>query len=168
MARSSFVSFHYQRDHWRVQQILNMGALDRQVELPAQKWEEVKKKGDPAVEEWINEQMNYKQAVVVLIGNETASRKFVRYEIRRAWTIKKPLLGIRIHGLKNTSGSTDQTGRNPFELFGFSDSNKTYADYVPVFDPAQFTSKYWPTSSDIYSAIQANISTWAASGYRRP
>lgn len=168
VAKSSFVSFHYQRDHWRVQQILNMGALERQVELPTQKWEEVKQKGDTAVEAWIDEQMNYKQAVIVLIGNQTASRKFVRYEIKRAWDIRKPMLGILIHGLKDANQNTDGPGRNPFEVFGFSDSTQTYADYVPVFDPASYTGKYTPTSSDIYAAIQANIATWAGSGYKRP
>ncbi|MCI0144160.1 TIR domain-containing protein [Arthrobacter bambusae] len=168
MARSSFVSFHYQRDHWRVQQILNMGALDQQPELPAQNWEEVKRRGDAAVEAWIDEQMNYKKAVIVLIGNETASRKFVKYEISRAWSIKKPLLGIRIHGLKDSQQSTDQPGANPFASFGFSDSTRTYADYVPVYDPSDYTGKYAPNSSDIYAAIQTNIATWAASGYKRP
>ncbi|WP_029211707.1 TIR domain-containing protein [Arsenicicoccus bolidensis] len=168
MARSSFVSFHYQRDHWRVQQILRMGALDQQTELPAQKWEEVKKQGDHAIHAWIDEEMKYKQAVIVLIGNQTASRKFVKYEISRAWSIKKPLLGIRIHGLKDAQQHVDRPGADPFASFGFSDSTKTYADYVPVYDPADYTGKYSPTSSDIYAAIKQNIATWAAGGYKRP
>lgn len=145
-----------------------MGALDEQVELPAQDWEQVKRKGDAAVEAWIDKQMNYKQAVIVMIGAETASRKFVRYEIRRAWQIKKPLLGVRIHGLKNSAGSTDQPGSNPFAHFGFSDSSKTFADYVPVYDPADYTGRLAPTSTDIYAAIQKNIATWVNQGYKRP
>jgi hypothetical protein len=168
MTRSSFVSFHYQRDHWRVQQILNMGALDQQPELPSQKWEEVKRQGDNAVQKWIDEQMNYKQAVIVLIGNQTASRKFVRYEISRAWSIRKPLVGIRIHGLKDSQQNVDSPGANPFASFGFSDSIKTYADYIPVYDPADYTGKYAPTSSDIYAAIKQNIATWAVNGYKKP
>ncbi len=168
MARSSFVSFHYQRDHWRVQQILNMGALEQQEILPAQRWEEVRQKGDAAVEEWIDREMGYKQAVIVLIGNQTASRTYVQYEIRRAWRIKKPLLGVLIHGLKDANGNVDTPGANPFESSGFTDSPKTYADYVPVFDPARSTGKASPTSSDIYSAIAANLATWATQGYRTP
>lgn len=35
MARSSFVSFHYDNDHWRVQQVLNMGAIEGATTLPA-------------------------------------------------------------------------------------------------------------------------------------
>lgn len=168
MARSSFASFHYQRDHWRVQQILQIGALDNQAVLPAQDWEEVKRRGDDAVHEWIDTQMKHKQAVVVMIGAETASRKFVRYEIQRAWKIKKPLLGINIHGLKNADGATDRQGPNPFTKFGFSDSTRTFADYVPVFDPAKFTGLISPTSADIYSAIADNIADWVDQGYSRP
>lgn len=168
MARSSFASFHYQRDHWRVQQILQIGALDNQSVLPAQDWEGVKRRGDDAVHEWIDTQMNHKQAVVVMIGAETASRKFVRYEIQRAWKIKKPLLGINIHGLKNANGATDQLGPNPFAKFGFTDSTKTFADYVPVFNPGKFTGLIAPTSADIYSAIADNIADWVGQGYSRP
>jgi hypothetical protein len=168
MARSSFVSFHYQRDHWRVQQILNIGALEQQVKLPAQKWEEVKAQGNAAVHAWIDGQMNYKQSVIVLIGNQTASRKFVKYEINRAWSIKKPMLGIRIHGLQDSNGNADRPGVNPFESFGFSDSARTYADYIPVYDPADFTGRRAPASADLYAAIQRNIATWAIGGYKRP
>jgi hypothetical protein len=162
MARSSFVSFHYDNDHWRVQQVLKIGAIEGATILPAQEWEEVKEDGDDAVEEWINKEMNYKQAVVVLIGSETASRKFVKYEIKRAWSIKKPLLGIRINGLKNSNGKTSTAGANPFSQFGFSDSDKTYADYVPVFTPSG------ADSTAVYADIKANIESWIDSGYKRP
>lgn len=162
MARSTFASFHYQNDYWRVQQVLNMGAIEGQEIMPAQNWESVKAEGDDAVEEWINAEMAYKAAVVVLIGSQTASRKFVKYEIRRAWSIKKPLLGIRINGLKDASGNTATAGKNPFEQFGFSDSIKTYADYVPVFTPTG------ANSTQIYADIKANLESWVTSGYKRP
>jgi hypothetical protein len=166
MAKSSFVSFHYQRDHWRVQQILRMGALEGQEEIPAQNWEAVKARGRAAVEAWIDEEMNYKQAVIVMIGAETADREFVKYEIKRAWAMKKPLLGIRIHGLKNSNGNTDSAGPDPFLQFGFSNSTNTFANYVPVFDPADYVSSSNPDSTDIYAAIQENITSWAGSGYK--
>lgn len=162
MARSSFVSFHYANDHWRVQQVLNIGAIEGATILPAQEWEAVKADGDDAVEEWINTEMNYKQAVIVLIGSETASRKFVKYEIKRAWSIKKPLLGIRINSLKDSNGNTSTAGTNPFSQFGFSNSDKTYADYVPVYTPSG------TDSTAVYADIKANIETWVANGYKQP
>lgn len=162
MARATFTSFHYQNDYWRVQQILRMGAIEGQEIMPAQNWEEVKTEGDAAVEEWINKEMAYKSAVVVLIGSQTASRKFVKYEIRRAWSIKKPLVGIRIHGLKDANGNTSTAGSNPFEQFGFSDSTKTFADYVRVFNPVG------ADSTQIYADIKKNLTTWIDSAYKRP
>lgn len=66
------------RDAWRVQQIIQMGALEGQPILNAQQWEAVKRKGDAAIKKWIADQMAYKSAVVVLIGAQTASRPWVR------------------------------------------------------------------------------------------
>lgn len=57
MAKSVFYSFHYDRDAWRVQQIIRMGALEGQPILNAQEWEEVKRKGDAAIKKWIADQM---------------------------------------------------------------------------------------------------------------
>ncbi|MGL5829633.1 MAG: TIR domain-containing protein [Angustibacter sp.] len=162
MPRSSFVSFHYQNDYWRVQQILRIGSITGQEILPAQNWEQVKQRGKNAVEAWIDKEMAYKDAVIVLIGLETASREFVQYEIRRAWSIRKPLLGIRIHGLEDSNGRSARAGANPFSQFGFSDSALTYADFVPVFDPAGQDSK------QVYATIRNNLENWLRQGYRRP
>lgn len=162
MARSSFVSFHYQNDYWRVQQVLRMGAIEGQEILPAQNWEAVKARGKQAVKDWIDKEMAYKGAVVVLIGSETASREFVQYEIKKAWSSKKPLVGIRIHGLQDSSKRTARAGANPFSQFGFSDSSKTYADYVPVFDPTG------ADSTKVYASIKDNLDSWIGRAYRRP
>ncbi len=71
MAKSVFFSFHYSRDAWRVQQVANMGALEGQPILNAQEWEEVKRQGDASIKKWIADQMAYKSALVVLIGDRT-------------------------------------------------------------------------------------------------
>lgn len=162
MAKSSFVSFHYQNDYWRVQQILRMGAIEGQEILPAQNWEAVKNQGDQAIKNWIDKEMARKSAVVVLIGAETANRKYVKYEIRKAWDSRKPLLGIRIHGLEDSNGNTSAYGPDPFAQFGFSDSDRTFADYVPVHSPAG------RDSSQVYGSIKDNMASWVANGYKRP
>ena len=135
MPRSSFVSFHYQNDFWRVQQILRMGAIEGQEILSPQRWESVKARGAKAIQDWIDKEMAYKRAVIVLIGSQTASRPWVKYEIEKAWNAKKPLLGVRIHGLKNENQRTSTSGPNPFAGIGIMNSTKTLADYVPVYDP---------------------------------
>jgi hypothetical protein len=159
MAKTVFYSFYYKQDAWRVQQIVNMGALDGQPILNAQDWEQVKAKGSAAVEKWIDEQMSYKRTVVVLIGSQTASRPWVQYEISKAWNAKKSLVGIRINGLADSAGNTDSVGQNPFAQVAL-DGGGTVADYVPIFTPTGATSK------EIHADIAANITTWVDSAYK--
>src|SRR2546423_940431 len=101
MAKTVFYSFHYTRDVHRVQLVRNIDALEGQPILNSQQWETVRRGGTPAIQKWIDGEMAYKRAVVVLIGKETASRPWVKYEIQKAWSIKKPLVGLRIHGLSS-------------------------------------------------------------------
>lgn len=161
MAKSVFFSFYYKGDAWRLQQIANLGAVDGQSILKPQEWEEVKRKGDRAIENWIDEQMRYKRTVVVLVGAHTADRRWVKYEIIKAWNEKRPLVGIRIHGLADSSGQPDQPGANPFEAVTMSDG-RTIAGYVPLHVPAGNTTK------GVYSSIENNIESWIDGAYRRP
>lgn len=161
MAKSVFYSFHYTRDVNRIQLVRNFDALEGQSILNAQKWEEVKRKGDAAIEQWIKDQMGYKKAVIVLIGQETAGRPWVQYEVDKAWADKKPLLGIRIHGLASFNGGADKPGPSPFErLSGGS--------LVPIFDP---TKKSWTGTIDTkatYNELHNRIVPWSEQGVKRP
>lgn len=152
-----FYSFHYHRDVFRVQQVLNMGQFDGQKILNAQDWESVKAKGDQAVEDWIAEQMAYKEAVVVLVGRATAARRWVRHEITKAWNDKRPLVGVRIHGLKDPKTGVDSPGPNPFAEVKFKDSGGSLADFVPLHNPG----------GDVYKTIEASLKTWVADAYKR-
>ncbi|WP_394553107.1 TIR domain-containing protein [Agromyces sp. MMS24-JH15] len=160
MAKSVFYSFHYSRDAWRVQQIINMGALDGQPILNAQKWEEVQRKGDAAIQAWIDEQMSYKKAVIVLVGAQTASRPWVQYEIKKAWNGKKPILGVRIHGLADSGGRTDSAGANPFAKITLQGGGSV-GDYVPLFEPSGMNSQ------EVHASIKANIASWVDRAYTR-
>jgi len=152
-----FLSFHYKRDAMRVQQILQMGAIEGQTILSAQDWESVKRRGDSAIKDWIEKQMSYKSAVVVLIGRETSTRPWVDYEIRKAWNDGRKVLGIRIHGLSDPTQGTDQPGANPFKGVKLNDG-RDLGSIVPVFDPVGFNGK------QIYASIRDNWATWVSSG----
>lgn len=160
MAKSVFYSFHYDRDAWRVQQVINMGALEGQTILNAQDWEAVKRQGDAAIEKWIKDQMAYKSAVVVLVGAQTASRPWVRYEIAHAWDNSKPLVGIRVHGLSDRNGNTDVSGSNPFSQVTLRGGG-TVGDYVPLHSPSGYTSQ------QVYADIKNNLTTWVGNAYKR-
>ena len=156
MAKSVFYSFHYEREVHLVQLIRNINALEGQPVLNSQEWEEVRRKGDQAIESWIHAQMSYKKAVIVLIGKQTASREWVIYEIEKAWRDKKPLLGIYIHGLSSL-GQVDSMGANPFDkVEGVSG--------VPVFDP---TKRDWQGNIDskaTYNTLVRNLEIWSGQG----
>lgn len=154
-----FYSFHYERDVYRVQLIRNIGSVEGQKLLNAQEWEEVGKKGEKAIFNWIDEQMKGKSAVVVLIGAQTASRPWVKYEIQRAWELCKPLLGIRIHGLSSI-GTTDTEGADPFCCINGSGRNPG----VPIFDPTQ--RDFWGRidSKATYAELSLNLKSWVGKG----
>ena len=80
----------------------------------AMHWEEVKRGGDGAIQKWINNQLSTRSCLIVLIGSQTANRKWINYEISKAWNDKKGLLGIYIHRLLNQDGLTATKGNNPF------------------------------------------------------
>jgi len=155
-----FYSFHYERDVLRVQLIRQIGSIEGQRLLNAQEWESIRARGSSAIEAWIDEQMKYKSAVVVLIGKETVSRPWVRYEIQKAWQEKKPLLGIRIHGL-SSMGNVDESGADPFtNIEGY----KGYNPNIPIFDPTQ--RDYWGNidTKATYNYLAQNLKNWVTKG----
>lgn len=152
MAKKVFYSFRYDYDHWRVQTIKNIGAIEGQPLLTSNKWEEIKRGGDTAIENWINDELNYKDCTIVLIGSGTAGRKWVNYEIKESWNRKKGLMGIHIHNMLNSSGNKSSKGLNPFR--GFSISGTPLTNIVPVYDPPLTDSK------QVYSYIANNIEGW--------
>lgn len=160
MAKSVFFSFHYARDAWRVQQVVKMGALEGQPILNPQKWEEVKRRGDQAIKNWIAEQMKYKSAVVVIVGAQTAQRPWVKHEIASAWDNHKPLVGVRIHALADGNGQTDTQGADPFKMVNLKGGG-TVADYVTLHNPTG------STSQQVYATVKSNVSYWVDNAYKR-
>lgn len=65
------------------------------------------RRGDTAIRTWINTQMSGTSVTVVLIGPETLSRPWVRYEIDRSLEQKKGLLGITMEGIRQSDGYPD-------------------------------------------------------------
>ncbi|MGJ0491874.1 TIR domain-containing protein [Methylobacter sp.] len=151
MARKPiFLSFHYNNDVMRVQQIRNIGALEGNEPVSVNAWEEVKRKGKASIEEWIDENMKYRRCVVVLIGEETASRPWVKYEIEKAWNDGKPLFGIYIHNLKCPRNGKSKKGLNPFDNLTFKDGRKL-SSVVKCYDPDPY---------DAYNGIANNMESW--------
>ena len=144
--RQVFYSFHYANDVFRVQQIRNMGVIEGNIPVSVNDWEEVKRRGDSAIKRWIDDNMSYRSCVVVLIGSETANRKWVKYEIEKAWNEKKGLLGIYIHNLNCPVHGTTFQGANPFEQV-----SATKGKGVKCYNPNNW---------DAYNDIRKNLEHW--------
>lgn len=144
-----FYSFHFDNDVMRVQQIRQMGMIDGDEPVSKNDWETVKKKGDAAVEKWIDDNMKYKRCVVVLIGTDTHKRPWVIHEIKKAWEDGRGLLGIHIHNLNCPNNGTCSKGKNPFDQFTFKKNGAVIVP--PVYDPP---------ASNSYNHIKDNLATW--------
>ena len=116
MARKVFFSFHYSRDAWRVGQVRNCNVIsdyDKPPFYDKADWEAIKRQGDQAIKNWIEKQLDGTSVTVVLIGKETSTRPWVRYEIKRSIDLGKGLIGIDISKIKDRDRNTDDTGINP-------------------------------------------------------
>ena len=152
MGRRVFYSFHFNNDAWRAGQVRNIGVVEGNTPISDNDWEEVKKKGDKAIENWINDQLKNRSCTVVLVGENTAGRKWIKYEISQSWNQGKGVVGICIHNLKNAQGNQSNKGRNPFEDFKLDGTN--LSSIVKLYDPP------YKTSQNVYDYIKNNIESW--------
>ncbi|MBC9209827.1 TIR domain-containing protein [Roseomonas aerophila] len=148
--KQCFLSFHYKPDNWRVQQVKNIGSIDEQPILTANKWEEIKKEGDTAVESWIDRNMNNKECLIVLVGTKTAGRRWVKYEIKKAWEKGLGVMAIHIHNLKDAAGEQSEKGSNPFAGLKVDGHDVVGTVYDPPYK----------TSTFVYEHITENIEDW--------
>nr|WP_315036900.1 TIR domain-containing protein [uncultured Lachnoanaerobaculum sp.] len=147
--RQVFFSFHYNNDNWRAAQVRNMGKVDNSSTFSDNEWEEVKEKTESKIKEWIDEQLNKRSCLVVLIGKDTANRKWINYEIKRAYELKKGIVGIYIHKLKNADGKQDSKGYNPFDNYKIN--GVSMSKYVRCFESV------YSSSDNVYNDIKNNI-----------
>jgi hypothetical protein len=151
--RQLFFSFHFGKDNWRASQVRNMGVVDGNKPVSDNDWEQVKKGGEQGIQNWINEQMKYRSCTAVLVGQETAGRKWIKYEIEKSWNLNMGVFGIYIHNLRDNDQKQSLKGRNPFDDFTLG--TKKLSDVVQCYNPP------YTISTDVYSFIKSNIASWA-------
>jgi hypothetical protein len=154
MARRVFYSFHYKPDNARASQVRNMGVVDGNKPATDNDWETITGKGDKAIQKWIDDQLDGKSCAVVLIGEKTAGRKWINYEIKEAWNNNKGLLGIYVHRLKNLDGDQSSKGDNPFDEFTVGEAKKKLSSVVKAYNPPYSDSK------QVYAYIKENLEDW--------
>ncbi|MGU3375089.1 TIR domain-containing protein [Chryseobacterium sp. M5A1_1a] len=152
MTRKVFTSFHYVPDNWRASQVRSIGKIEGNPAVTANKWEEVTNGGDKAIEKWINDNMYGKSCVVLLVGANTANRKWIDYEIKKAWSDGKGIVGIHVHNLLDSNSNQSSKGKNPFA--GFNLDGVPLSEIVKCYDPP------YSISTKVYNHIRENIEDW--------
>ena len=124
MAKRVFYSFHHKPDVMRVSQVRNICALKANRPATDNDWETVVSGKDAAIKRWITQQMKGRSCTVVLVGENTANRKWINHEIIKSWDVGMGVVCIHIHGLKNTDGYIANKGKNAFDVSGYRNNGK--------------------------------------------
>ncbi|WP_394708036.1 TIR domain-containing protein [uncultured Desulfosarcina sp.] len=94
--------------------------------------------------------MANRSCVVVLIGEETANRPWVAYEIEKAWNDGKGLLGVYIQNFICPNTGKCNKGPDLFDQFSFNDGKKL----------SSLVKCYNPSRPDAYNDIKNNLEDW--------
>ena len=137
MARRVFFSFKYKdvsramvvRNSWVTQGKEAAGFVD------AADFEKIKRQGDQAIKNWINKQLEGTSVTVVLVGQQTCSSRWVKYEIQLSIARGNGLLGIDVSKIADLQGNTsDLCGRIPqgydFYLWNKNDGYKNMGSWI--------------------------------------
>jgi hypothetical protein len=154
MARRSFYSFHYKPDSWRASQVRNMGVVDGNRPCSDNDWETITKGGDEKIKKWIAEQLDGKSCVIVLIGANTAGRKWINHEIVKGWDDGKGIVGVYVHNLLDSDQKQATKGANPFAAIGYGNTGRMLSSVVKAYDPP------YTTSTNVYDHIKKNLPAW--------
>ncbi|MFA5643972.1 MAG: TIR domain-containing protein [Patescibacteria group bacterium] len=137
MMRKVFFSFKYKdvsramvvRNSWVTQGKEAAGFID------AADFEKIKKQGDQAIKNWIDNQLKGTSVTVVLVGEKTCSSRWVKYEIEKSKEIGNGLLGIDVSKIKDLQGNTsERCGRIPsgydFYLWNNDDGYNNMGNWI--------------------------------------
>jgi hypothetical protein len=159
MTRKCFYSFHYKPDAQRASQVRQIGFVEGNRPATDNDWETIEKGGEPAIKKWIKEQMSGKTCTVILVGSNTANRKWINHEIIESWNNNMGVVGIHIHGLKNLSSEISVKGKNPFDYITHGGTKKKLSSIVKCYNPTGSTSKekYAWISKHLSNAVEEAI-----------
>ena len=153
MARKTFFSFHYGNDVVRANQVRHswITKTDRVAAGFVDKadFEQVERQGEVAIKRWIDAQLSGTSVTVVLIGSQTNTREYVKYELERSYAKGNGLLGIYVHQCKDLAGKTDSKGSNTFGEIGKDTQGQ------PVYFSVNYKSYDW-IDDDGYT----NLGSW--------
>lgn len=160
MARKVFYSFNYAADFVRASAVRTLGIVEGNPSAPEKDWAALVKAGEVAIQRWIDGQLAGRVCTIVLIGANTAGRRWIKYEVDKSWNEKKGVLGIHIHNLKDAAGTQSPKGKNPFEDFTLKREGVKMSTLVKAYDPP-------PTDARAAANyISLNLAKWVEEAIR--
>jgi len=138
MARRVFFSFKYKQDVSRAMVVRNSWVTQGREAagfIDAADFEKLKKQGDTAIQNWIDNQLDGTSVTVVLVGEKTCSSRWVKYEIEKSIERGNGLLGIDISKIKDLDGNTsERCGKIPegydFYLWNKDNGYENMGDWI--------------------------------------
>jgi len=148
MAKRVYFAFHYQdvidfranvvRKHNFTGGVEVAGYYDHSI------WETAKSTNPLALKRLINAELEGTSVTAILIGSDTYSRRWVRYEIMKSVQRSSRVIGIHINGIAGKDKMTKPLGPVPFEHLGLEIS----ADGTRV-SPMEWLNGRWQKYADL-------------------
>ncbi len=163
--RRVFFSFHYQ-DVWKVNQVRQSWRRNYEISresegfYDASLWESKKLIGPDSLKALIRDGMTNTSVTCVLVGSQTYSRRWVRYEIARSIIKNNGLLAVRINRMGDQQRRESPEGPNPLDYMA------VYGDNGGIF-LAEASDGKWVKYADYQLAVELP-QNWRHPGYMNP
>lgn len=146
MAKRTFFSFHYEDvKDFRVNVVRNSNfTKDRAHFIDASLWEDAQRKGRESLKKLIVDGLENTSATAVLIGTQTFSRPWVRFEIIESLKKGNKLVGVHLNSIKCREQKTLDHGPNPFLYLALQfNSSGTFVE------PREWNGQSWVSNADM-------------------
>lgn len=141
-----FIS-HHGKDDDKVQslkrRLIDNGYFIRNYSVDSTKHKDGRRPSDEVIQRYLRRQITWAGTFICLIGKETHSRKWVNYEIRKAYLQGKKIVGIYSHGYKDSVELPDAfkkyggpiLGWNSIDKLGAIMQDKEFPVQTPLGEP---------------------------------
>jgi hypothetical protein len=127
MARRTFFSLHYKADVLRSWIVRNSwvtkvakGSRESAGFFESSVFEATQRESDDSLKRFLREGLNNTSVTCVLVGEHTALRRWVRYEILRSFACGNGLLAVRRNTIPAMKSPPTPAGDNPFNCLAFT------------------------------------------------
>lgn len=136
-------------DSFRASKIEKMKNFEQPVVFVDEDWKVIDKQSDLEIQNWVHKQLEESDCLAVLIGEETAKKKWINYAIKQAYALDKGIVGIFGHRLLDEEGDPSERGEDPFHYVDLNGIK--FSRFVQRFESEHVTERY------VYHDIRRNF-----------